>query len=267
MSVYPDDSRPVPEGALTPSGVKALQSVTEASARQQIRSQALVPWQEGRNNFFDNIIGGIGQALKDGLGGLASNVSSLFRPVAEGAEAIRDGQLDLVGKQDQLDKLLNYGSVYATRNTGSNRANTWHRMPFTQQISSEMKGCEVLPGGGIRLLEEGLWDIRGHVVAASASGLLDREVTVDLRIVDPQGSTYSSMVGRISSKSANSIPIISSVQVPEAGYEVQVWIYSLNYRAGWGYGAPFSRLTVQQISSDDLITGDGSSGVDDVGEG
>lgn len=266
MSVFPDDSQPVPDGALTASGVKALQDVTEESARQQIRSQALVPWEDGRDNFFTNIIGGIGQAIKDGLDGFVSDVNNLFKPVAEGADAIRDGQLDLVGKQNQLDKLLHYGSVYATKNTGSNRAGTWHRMPFTQQISSEMRGCEVLPDGGIKLLEEGLWDIRGHVVAAKAAGLLDREVTVDLRVVDPDGETYSTMVGRISSKSADSIPIISSVQVPDVGYEVQVWIYSHNYTTGWGYGAAFSRLTVQQISSDDLSTGDGSSGNDEVEE-
>ena len=67
MSVYPDDSQPVPQGAFTPSTVKDLQSVTEASARAEIRSQALVPWREGRNNLLDNIIGGIGKAFHDGL--------------------------------------------------------------------------------------------------------------------------------------------------------------------------------------------------------
>ena len=92
MSVYPDDSRPVPEGAYTPSTVKDLQSVTEASARAEIRSQALVPWREGRENFFTNIIGGIGKAFQDGLKGLTGGLGGIFGSIVGAGKVVRDGQ-------------------------------------------------------------------------------------------------------------------------------------------------------------------------------
>ena len=259
MSVYPDDSRPVPEGALTPSTVKDLQSVTEASARAEIRSQALVPWREGRDNFFTNIIGGIGKAFQDGLAGIVGGLGDLFSPVRKAAQEVRDGQLALDGRVDLVDPLLNYGSVYVPQPSGLKQKNSWHRIPFTAKISTTMRGCSVLPAGGIRLDRPGLWDIRTHLVTGNAVGLLPREVTLDLRIVRPDGSTFSSLVGRTSSKSPDSITVISSVQVPDPGYEVQAWIYVHNYEANWGSGPAYSRLTVQQINSDSEASGDQDS--------
>ena len=259
MSVYPDDSTPVPKGAYTPSSVKALQSVTESSARAEIRSQALVPWQEGRNNFFDNIIGGIGKAFRDGLAGIVGGLGDLFSPVRKAAQEVRDGQLALDGRVDLVDPLLNYGSVYMPQPSGQKQANSWHRLPFTAKISTTMRSCSVLPDGGIRLDHPGLWDIRAHIVAGFANGLLSRQVTLDLRVVRPDGSTFSSLVGRTGAKSPDSITVISSVQVPEAGYEVQAWIYSQNYTASWGSGPVYSRLTVQQINSDREASGNQDS--------
>ena len=259
MSVYPDDSQPVPEGAYTPSTVKALQSVTESSARAEIRSQALVPWQEGRNNFFDNIIGGIGRAFRDGLAGIVGGLGDLFSPVRKAAQEVRDGQLALDGRVDLVDPLLNYGSVYVPQRSGAQQANSWHRIPFTAKISTTMRGCSVLPAGGIRLDRPGLWDIRAHLVTASATGLLPRDVTIHLRVVRPDGSTFSTLVGRTGSKSQESITVISSVQVPDPGYEVQVWIYSRNWESAWGSGPAYSRLTVQQINSDREASGDQDS--------
>ena len=267
MSVYPDDSQPVPEGAYTPSTVKALQSVTEASARAEIRSQALVPWQEGRNNFFDNIIGGIGKAFQDGLAGIVGGLGDLFSPVRKAAQEVRDGQLALDGRVDLVDPLLNYGSVYVPQRSGRKQANSWHRIPFTAKISTTMRGCSVLPDGGIRLDRPGLWDIRTHLLTSSATGLLPRAVTLHLRVVRPDGSTFSHLVGQHGSKLADSITVISSVQVPDPGYEVQVWIYVQNYQTNWGSGPAYSRLTVQQINSDSEASGDqGSEAPDEVGQ-
>ena len=265
MSVYPDDSRPVPEGAYTPSTVKALQSVTESSARAEIRSQALVPWQEGRNNFFDNIIGGIGKAFRDGLAGIVGGLGDLFSPVRKAAQEVRDGQLALDGRVDLVDPLLNYGSVYVPK-ASRGGANSWHRIPFTAKISTTMRGCSVLPAGGIRLDRPGLWDIRAHFLTGVAVGLLPRVVTLDLRVVRPDGSTFSNLVGQTGSKSEESITVISSVQVPDPGYEVQAWIYVQNYDAAWGSGPAYTRLTVQQINSDSEASGDqGSEAPGEVG--
>src|SRR5699024_12758614 len=95
MSVYPDDSQPVREGAYTPSTVKDLQSVTEASARAEIRSQALVPWREGRENFFTNIIGGIGKAFQDGLKGLTGGLGGIFGSIVGGGKGVGGGQVEV----------------------------------------------------------------------------------------------------------------------------------------------------------------------------
>ena len=259
MSVYPDDSKPVPEGAYTPSTVKDLQSVTESSARAEIRSQALVPWREGRNNFFDNIIGGIGKAFRDGLAGIVGGLGDLFSPVRKAAQEVRDGQLALDGRVDLVDPLLNYGSVYVPQPSGVKQSNSWHRIPFTAKISTTMRGCSVLPAGGIRLDRPGLWDIRAHILTARATGLLPRSAAIHLRVVRPDGSTFSNLVGQNDSKSSDTITVISSVQVPDPGYEVQVWIYSTNYGAAWGSGPKYSRLTVQQINSDSEPSGDQDS--------
>lgn len=221
---------------MSASDMKALQRMDEASVREQIRGQAMVPWWGSRDNFFTNIIGGIGQALVDGLRGVVSTVSSLFNPVRKAATQIRDGQLDLKGRTDLLDQLLNYGSVYVGSRAGRLRSAQWHRVNFDSQISTEMRGCEVVPDGGIRLLNKGMWDLRAHIVASNCVGLLLREFTVDLRVVRPDGSTFSSMIGRIDSNAQVSVPVISSVQIPEPGYEVQVWVFSYNYTAGWGGG-------------------------------
>ena len=184
MSVYPDDSRPVPEGALTPSGVKALQDVTEASARQQIRSQALVPWQEGRNNFFDNIIGGIGKAFQDGLKGLTGGLGGIFGSIVGAGKEVRDGQDELTHRADLLSPLLDYCSASTPPGGGSALVGTG-RMPFTYQIGPS-RGAS-LDGGRIRLEGEGLWDLRA-MVTASWIAVAGGNLRAYLRVLRPECS-------------------------------------------------------------------------------
>lgn len=202
------------------------------------------------------------------VGGIFRDIFAAFRGTYTGPDehlrGFQDGQLALRGRTDLLDPLLNYGSVYAPKYSGSDAANTWHRVNFTRQISTEMRGCEVLPAGGIKLLTAGCWDIRAHVMTGGAWGLLPRHVRVEARVYRPDGRLFSTLQGRISGHDRQSIPVISSVQVPEAGYEVQVWLYSENYYTSWGYGPAYSRLTVQQVSSATVPRGNEESGIEDV---
>ena len=152
MSVYPDDSRPVPEGAYTPSTVKDLQSVTEASARAEIRSQALVPWREGRENFFDNIIGGIGKAFQDGLKGLTGGLGGIFGAIVGAGKEVRDGQDELTHRSDLLSPLLDYCSVSTPPGSGDALKGTG-LVPFTYQIGPRR--------GATRWAGVSAWTIRG----------------------------------------------------------------------------------------------------------
>ena len=243
MSVYPDDSQPVPKGALTPSGVKALQSVTEASARAEIRSQALVPWQEGRDNFFTNIIGGIGKAFRDGLNGLTGGLGGIFGSIVGAGKTVRDGQDELTHRADLLSPLLDYCSA-STPPGGGNALVGTGRMPFTYQIGPS-RGA-TLDGGRIRLEDQGLWDLRA-MVTASWIAVAGGNLRAYLRVLRPDGTIFSEQGFYASTTSSQTMTLVSSVVVPEPGYYVDVWAVAAPTR-GWWTGPQWTRLSVQHIS-------------------
>lgn len=243
MSVYPDDSKPTPKGALTPTGVKALQSVTEESARSEIRSQALVPWAQGRQNFFTNIIGGIGKAFENGLRGIVDGLSSIFDPVRKAGEAAKDGQVDLNDRLDLLSPLLDYCSVSSPPGKGdAMNGKGW--FPFNYQIGPARGATPV--DGKIRLEGKGLWDIRCMVTANEM--MFDGYYHVNVRVLHPDGETvYSEQSAYSWSLTGGTVTIVTSVVVPEPGYIVGCWVYAAAPR-GWEKGPRWSRLTVQHIS-------------------
>lgn len=243
MSVYPDGSKPTPKGALTPSGVKALQSITEESARNQIRSQALVPWQEARGNFFENIIGGIGQAFENGLRGIVDGLSSIFDPVRRAGEAARDGQVDINNRVDLLSPLLDYGSLSTPPGKGD-ALNGDGRVPFTYQIGP-MRGVTPVDGM-LRLDDKGLWDIRCMVTANWF--FFAGELIVHLRVLEPDGETvYSEQGHYTSSTSIQTKTLVSSVVIPEPGYFAEVQVKAADGR-GWMTGPQWTRLSAQHMS-------------------
>lgn len=245
MSVYPDDSRPVPEGAYTPSTVKALQSVTESSARAEIRSQALVPWQEGRDNFFTNIIGGIGKAFQEGLKGLTGGLGGIFGSIVGAGKVVRDGQDELTNRADLLSPLLDYCSVSTPPGSGDALKGTG-LVPFTYQIGPRRGATPV--GGRIRLDDKGLWDLRAMVTTSwiVAGG----EARAYLRVLRPDGETVFSEQGHFTSTlSSQTLTLVSSVVVPEPGYFVDVWVTAASAR-GWWTGPQWTRLTAQHMSRD-----------------
>lgn len=243
MSVYPDDSKPTPKGALVPSGVKALQSVTEESARDQIRSQALVPWQEARGNFFTNIIGGIGKAFEAGLRGIVDGLSSIFDPVRRAGEAAKDGQVDLNDRLDLLSPLLDYCSVSAPPGKGD-AMNGKGLFPFNYQIGPARGATPV--DNMIRLEDKGLWDIRCMLTINEM--MFDGYYQVNVRVLHPDGKTvYSEQSAHCWALTSGTETIVTSVVVPEPGYIVGCWVYAAGFR-GYKRGPRWSRLTVQHIS-------------------
>lgn len=243
MSVYPDDSKPVPKGAMSPNAVKALQNVTAESARNEIRSQALVPWAEARGNFFTNIIGGIGKAFEAGLRGIVDGLSSIFDPVRKAGEVARDGQVEFNDRLDLLSPLLDYCSVSAPPGKGDSM-NGKGRFPFNYQIGPARGATPV--DSMIRLDDKGLWDIR--CMATVNEMMFDGYYQATVRVLHPDGKTvYSEQSAHGLTLAGFTINIVTSVVVPEKGYLVELYVYSSALR-GWKSGPRWSRLTVQHIS-------------------
>lgn len=252
MSVYPDGSKPTPKGALTPTGVKALQSVTEESARNQIRSQALVPWAEGRQNFFQNIIGGIGKALEEGLTGIITGISDFFNPIRKAGAVARDKQVDFNDRVDLLSPLLDYGSLSTPPSKGDALKGTG-RMPFNYQIGP-MRGVTPV-NNMLRLDDKGLWDLRAMLTASwiVAGG----ELRVSLRVLEPDGKTiFSEQAHYADTLRSQTMTLVSSVVIPEPGYFVDMWVVSTIARGWWG-GPRWTRLSAQHMSRN-VNGGDGS---------
>ncbi|WOH94981.1 hypothetical protein [Corynebacterium urealyticum] len=274
MSVYPDDSRPVPKGAYTPSSVKALQSVTESSARAEIRSQALVPWREGRANFFTNIIGGIGKAFILGLKGITGGISDLFKPISEAAIEVSDGQIDLEGRLELLDGVRGYAAAYQSLNILSDRREGFFShglpgyrfLPFNKQLGPTRGAHIDTDEGGIVFDEPGLWTVYVHCYLWGGSSIFDapKESPSDVRVtvLSKGGNRFSHLDSSTSGKAGvfQSYSLSFPVVIPEAGYRVIVEGKAEHNRA-WRGGTYYSRLAV--VKHDSRVTNLGQGTVPD----
>ena len=295
MAVIPGGSHPVPDGAKQSGADLALiQNLTDADVRNQIKSQALLPWQSAHGSFFTNIIGGIGKALLAGVSGAANLIgdwaSSFFnmgRKAAYGTEDPTDGQLSLADRADLLAPLLNYGSVFCPVSGANGRAVTGlGPVPFTEMIGYR-RNVELASGGGLKLGEKGTWNYYLHMT----SGFLSYSYAgndngwyvpyLELIVLRPDGSEFSreTVAASINFKSSSAVVgggaswyqtsnvLSGTVQVPDPDYVVKVEIRGGSNRLPWLGGPRWSRLTVQNISSDffeDSATGGEVSSSEDI---
>lgn len=269
MAVIPGQG--LPDGKPTEdtnyaSDVKALQLVTEDTPKNAARG-SLAPWQEGRDNFLTNIIGGIGSAIIGGITGIVDGISSIFQPVTRAGEEIRDGQLDLINRQDTLDKLMNRGGAYPSYSEWAD-ARTWYRVPFDSQIGPARQ--TVVGGGRVKLLEAGHWDVYAQIITANAAGLLVRSIDWEVRAYVPTSSggrrLHAKQNGRLNGNPSQQGTIVTDFGFDVAGAEIEVWVYVHNYYGrNIAWGPANCRLTCKQVSSD-RIGGDGSedSGIPEV---
>lgn len=246
MAVIPGGSHPVPDGAKqTGADLALIQNLTEADVRNQIKGQALLPWQAAHGSFFTNIIGGIGKAIWNGVNGFVNTIGSWAGIFHQAGTQIRDGQIDLNDRTDLLSPLLDYRSV-STPPSSSDAMHGSGRIPFDFQIGP-FQGVSKEPSMLI-LDDKGLWDLRAQVTASYMNNPLAQKIKVWLRVLRPDGSIFSQQAHYAETMNSITIPIVSSACVPSAGYKVDVWVWSQSGSRGWWSGPEWTRLTVQHIS-------------------
>ncbi|PCK22790.1 hypothetical protein [Rhodococcus qingshengii] len=186
-----------------------------------------------------NLIGGkIGALIAD----LAQALLGLGNFADPNMNAIRDGQLDLNHRTDLLSPLLDYGSAYANTQAGIFNKG---QVGFTNQIGP-MQGCH-LANGRIVLDSEGLWDIRCQLwidYIDVLSGMVEWEI----RILNTADQLYSRQRTRLDSQEIFSSTNITTVVVPQPGYQVQIYITEMAPGRGAIGGPTLNRLSVQHIS-------------------
>lgn len=283
MAVIPGGSHPVPDGAKQSGADLALvQNLTEDDVRNNIKGQALLPWESAHGSFFTNIIGGIGQALLAGvtgaantIGGWVSDFFNVGRRAAYGDERVDDGQLSLSERADLLSPLLNYGSAYCPANNLSDRIMTGAGVfPFTELLGYH-HNVRIRDGGGLVLEEKGTWNIEGSVtcqgrnISKAGSVIASTAVTIYVDVIKPDGSVWSRAIkkmpisgfGSTIGVATQNVTFPSSydfkftVQVPDPGYAIKVEAvragaigYDNNF--GWSGTEQCTRLTAQCMSVD-----------------
>ena len=196
------------------------------------------------------IAGELGSWLKNPAGGILGTafriLSNLFGKGDTGIAGVQewiDGQELLNERTDLLSPLLDYGSAYMDTSGGfTNTGQAW----FVNQVGP-MQKCHINQGR-IILEEAGLWDIRASLWFGPTG--FGGGVGWNVRVLKPDGSIYSEKMEYFNDQSECSALSISSVVVPAAGYQVQVYVTVIAATRGIIGGVQRNRLTVQHISRD-----------------
>lgn len=253
MAVIPGGSHPVPDGAKQSGADLALiQNLTEADVRNQIKGQALLPWQSAHGSFFTNIIGGIGQALQQGLAGLANSVGSWAASFFSAGEQVRDGQEDLNDRTDLLLPFTDRGSCYMDSVEG------WYNggiMPFNKQVGP-LRNIR-FENNGMTLLDKGQWEIEA-VLTASWVRLVTAEVSWRIAVYKPDGSLCSQQRYTMTNANNMTMTLVTDVVVKDTGYTVKVEVLTIGNGRGIIGGAPWNRLTVRHLNRNTTTGEDGS---------
>lgn len=258
-----------PDESLNPNEVKTLQTYTEASIRKQIAFPVQSAWDIAQNSLLVKLIGGVFSGVAGIITGAVSSVASWFPSEAkETAIAIRDKQEDLNDRQDLVDPLLNYCSLYPPVNGPQSSAIVGSgTIPFSEIVGYH-RNVEVVEPGVIRLKKKGTWDYSIRVTnafysfpVAGTTGYVDHILHVIIKDPDgvewsresmaiPQNFTSSNVIvaGGVSYNPCSG-QIIGSVQVPKEGYTIEAYIQG--HRAmKWRGGPQWCRMRLQNISSE-----------------
>lgn len=247
MAVIPGGSHPVPDGAKQSGADLALiQNLTDADVRNQIKGQALLPWQSAHGSFFTNIIGGIGNALMAGINGISNSIgswSSSFFSAGEQVKQTNDGMLSLATRTDFLEGVRGFCMAYQTLNinTAWSLAENVRQMPFNGAYGPA-KGAHI-EGNGITLDEAGAWRIDSIVRANSTDFTGSDGTLMDIIVYKPNGTEYvrhrfDSWTGTGVESIYGGFPIV----IDEAGYYIRVETWTGRWR-WWTGGTMYTFLS------------------------
>lgn len=243
--------RPYPEGAYGKRGsMRGYQDIDQAEAMRRMRK----PIDDANNTAHGRLFGGLFNGFS-GFGQLLSDLATalsgrgVFGPGP--LRDIRDGQLDLNNNVELLSPLLDYGSCFmaAKFNFGGSSV----RVRFLDQIGP-MRGCH-LDDGRIVLDDKGLWDIRCQLKYDIS--LLNGICGLEVQVLRPDMSVYSTQEGLSYATGQATITVVTSVVVPDPGYQVQVIVVQTTQGRGIEGGPKANRLTVQHLSRRTDIGGTG----------
>ena len=248
----------VPEGGYSVSNLAELQALDEAAVLRKLRQPIDRAWGDVNKNLFQRID-------EWGQEKIVKPLQQIFagrKPAGweHVADEFQDGQLALKNTLELLSPLLDYGAAYMDSVGGFLKFGLNHGvMPFTRGIG-ELKNCE-LHDGGIRLLEEGMWDIRCMItISNNAINVGSGKFEWQIAIYRPDGTLYSKQRSLSWNVREYTSLISTSVVVPEPGYVAKAevaWIHGSREI----YGGPTNnRLIVQHISRG---VGGGYTGAED----
>ena len=229
MGVIPGGSKPVPNGALSLSGLNALRSYTEDYVKARARGEVVNVVAPAKNQFFQNIMGG-------------------FNTVPDAVEVVEGAVNERI---DLLDGVRGHGAAYLPRNYGGSVNSV--ALGFTAPLGP-MKGVSISTVfKGLQIDEPGLWLVSVRAtgratLAVNGIGQQDRtELTVrefppgeparDVAVMTGDGGT-----GRVTN--TMTFPMV----IERAGTIITVDAYSSRWR-WWDGGKLYSNLSVTKLDN------------------
>lgn len=237
----------------SPSTVHSLQQADKESAALQAHSGTIARMDSVGGLFFGNILSGflnigaaIGQALNDVANALFGGLIANDHPALD---KIRDGQLDLIARMDDVS---GYAVAYMKENRYKTKT-TWHRLEFNGQIIKNPKNATYVDNG--IQLAAGTWFIDAQVTHDQH---VDRwRSIVRIEVTRPDGSVFSrkESYAEVLEGDWQTISVRHSVTLPTAGYRVHVWV---EYNTGgivynkllYRGGTALTHLMVDRINLD-----------------
>lgn len=218
----------------------------------------------GLAGSFQDTVGGIGEALLNGLGGILTG--GPFAPAEEAAVEIRNGQEGLENSINLLFGLPGYGFAYMSRNINAEWGligGNVRRMPFDKQLGPA-KNTYIDDQGRLVLDGVGAWLVmvknRARGTGYGGNAMIQQTV----RIRRPDGTVYHTVTddastmsdtGIINSKGASSLLSIFPVVIDEPGCTVDVETWTGAWR-WWDGGYRYSMMAAIRHSTDVENKGD-----------
>lgn len=246
MGISPDQYQPAWDGS--PQDIGAL-------------SRAGGDLGGGLAGSFQDTVGGIGEAIINGLQGIVTG--GPFAPAEEAAEEIKNGQDSIKDELELLWGVSGYCFSYMSRNVNAEwSGNNWRTLPFDTQLGPSKEAS--VQDGKLTLNGKGLWLVmmKGSVRPTNYGGSTLLQSSTKIR--RPNGELWHESVaysgsggsgGIIGNQTAGGILDVFPVVVADEGCTIETKAYSGAWR-WWDGGYRKSMLAAIRYSTDVENRGD-----------